>query len=263
MTVSLRWWDHWREPMTKLNEERARGGVRLQKALADAGVASRRHAEDLIRAGRVFVNGQAVQAMGVTVHPLHDQIVVDGRPIIQREGHTYLILHKPRRVLTTASDPHGRPTVMHYVTGFGRVFPVGRLDYESEGLVFMTDDGDLANRLIHPRYEHEKEYRVLLAGRLSDATMKRLRRGAELDDGRAAPTRVSIEKVEGTDTWVRIILKEGRNREIRRIMEALGLQVKRLVRVRLGPLHLDDLPPGEVRRATRAELAGLETIRKA
>lgn len=232
--------------------------MRLQKALAEAGVASRRHAEALIAAGRVKVNGAVVRAMGVTIDPQRDRLEVDGRAVRAAGERTYIMLHKPRNVVTTASDPAGRATIMDFVPRDRRLFPVGRLDRNSEGLVLLTDDGALAHRLMHPRYEHEKEYRVLVEGRLPSQAIQKLREGIELEEGRTAPARVEfVEHVAG-DTWLRIVLREGRKRQIRRMMEAVGHRVKRLVRVRLGPLRLGDLPVGQARPLTPREIAELK-----
>ncbi len=234
--------------------------MRLQKALADAGVASRRHAELLIEAGRVAVNGQIVREMGVQVDPARDEIRVDGRPVRAAREFTYLLLHKPSNFLTTVSDPHGRPTIMQLVPRDKRLFPVGRLDLESEGLVLLTDDGELANRLMHPRYEHEKEYRVLAEGRVPNEAIEKLRAGVELDDGRTAPARVQLVEHVSGDTWLDIVLREGRKRQLRRMLERVGHPVKRLIRVRIGPLHLGDLPAGQWRALSAAELRQLRHI---
>lgn len=232
--------------------------MRLQKALAAAGVASRRHAEELIRAGRVSVNGTVNREMGITVDPAHDRIEVDGRLVTPTDSYTYLMLNKPRRVVTTVVDPEGRPTVMHYLPTKGaRVYPVGRLDFESEGLVLLTDDGALTNRLMHPRYEHEKEYHVLIEGRPPESVLEGLRRGVMLDESRTAPAVVHfIEHVEG-NTWLRVVLREGRKRQIRRMVEALGYRVKQLIRVRIGTLRLGDLKTGKFRPLTAREVATL------
>ncbi len=234
--------------------------VRLQKVLADAGVASRRHAEELIRAGRVTLNGKMIRAMGVKVDPERDRIAVDGRPLYTPSEHTYLMLHKPRHVITTVSDPQGRPTVIDYIPRDKRLFPVGRLDTNSEGLVLLTDDGELANRLMHPRYEHEKEYRVLIEGRPSNDALEKLRAGVPLEEARTAPALIRVEEHVQGDTWLRIVLREGRKRQIRRMVEAVGHRVERLIRVRLGPLELGDLPPGQWRPLTAREVAELKRV---
>ena len=204
------------------------------------------------------MNGTVNREMGVTVDPAHDRILVDGRAIAQTAAYTYLMLNKPRRVVTTVTDPEGRPTVMHYLPAKGpRVYPVGRLDFESEGLVLLTDDGALANRLMHPRYEHEKEYHVLVEGRPPETVLEGLRRGVMLDESRTAPAEVSfIEHVEG-NTWLRVVLREGRKRQIRRMVEGLGHRVKQLIRVRIGRLRLGDLAPGKFRPLTAREVSAL------
>jgi 23S rRNA pseudouridine2605 synthase len=204
------------------------------------------------------VNGTVIREMGVTVDPVHDRIQVDGRLVTQSDVHTYMMLNKPRRVVTTVVDPEGRPTVMHYLTPNGpRVYPVGRLDFESEGLVLLTDDGALANRLMHPRYEHEKEYHVLIEGRPPESVLEGLRRGVMLDESRTAPAMVSfIEHIEG-NTWLRVVLREGRKRQIRRMVEALGYRVKQLIRVRIGTLRLGELASGKYRPLTAREVAEL------
>jgi 23S rRNA pseudouridine2605 synthase len=231
--------------------------MRLQKALAAAGIASRRHAEQLIRAGRVTLNGVVITAMGVTVEA-RDLIQVDGRPIHATQAHTYVLLHKPRHVITTVSDPQGRPTILDFAPKGKRLFPVGRLDADSEGLILLTDDGELANRLMHPRYEHEKEYRVLVTGRPSASALKQLRTGVSLAEGVATAARVTIEQQNANDAWLRIVLREGRKRQIRRMLLAVGYPVKRLIRVRLGALTLGHLPVGQWRALTSREIAALK-----
>jgi len=204
------------------------------------------------------VNGTVIREMGVTVDPVRDRIQVDGRLVTQTTAFTYLMLNKPRRVVTTVVDPEGRPTVMHYLTPKGpRVYPVGRLDFDSEGLVLLTDDGALANRLMHPRYEHEKEYHVLIEGRPPESVLEGLRRGVMLDESRTAPAVVSfIEHIEGR-TWLRVVLREGRKRQIRRMVEALGYRVKQLIRVRIGTLRLGELATGKYRPLNAREVAAL------
>ena len=204
------------------------------------------------------MNGTVIREMGVTVDPVRDRIQVDGRLVTQTATYTYWMLNKPRRVVTTVVDPEGRPTVMHYLTPNGpRVYPVGRLDFESEGLVLLTDDGALANRLMHPRYEHEKEYHVLIEGRPPESVLEGLRSGVMLDESRTAPAVVSfIEHIEG-NTWLRVVLREGRKRQIRRMVEALGYRVKQLIRVRIGTLRLGELASGKYRPLTAREVAAL------
>jgi 23S rRNA pseudouridine2605 synthase len=204
------------------------------------------------------VNGNVIREMGLIVDPARDRIYVDGRQVVQTSAYTYLMLNKPRRVVTTVFDPEGRPTVMHYLARNGpRVYPVGRLDFDSEGLVLLTDDGALANRLMHPRYEHEKEYHVLIEGRPPEKVLEGLREGVILDESRTALAAVSfIEHIDG-NTWLRVILREGRKRQIRRMVEAMGYRVKQLIRVRLGTLRLGELASGKFRPLTTQEVASL------
>ncbi len=203
------------------------------------------------------VNGVVVREMGVQVVPGRDRIAVDGNLVELKHDHIYYVLHKPRGVVSTASDPEGRRTVLDLVPHDRRVYPVGRLDYESEGLVLLTDDGELANRLLHPRYEQEREYRALVSGTPPDAVLAKLCEGIELEDGRTAPARFQLDSRIGGDAWLRIVLREGRNRQVRRMLESVGFPVKRLVRWRLATLRLGDLPLGQWRRLTPREVADL------
>lgn len=230
---------------------------RLQKYLARCGVASRRASEGLIAEGRVRVNGSVTAAPGTTVDPAADRVEVDGRVVRPPADHTYVMLNKPIGVVSTASDPRGRRTVVDLVPSDARLYPVGRLDYDSEGLLLLTDDGDLALRLTHPRHEAEKEYRALLQGDLRDDVLAQLGRGVILDGKRTARARFARLDAHPDGTWVRVVLHEGRNRQIRRMVEAVGLEVVRLVRVRVGSLWLGDLAPGMWRRLTPAEVAAL------
>jgi 23S rRNA pseudouridine2605 synthase len=236
---------------------------RLQKVLAQAGVASRRACEELIRQGRVQVNGQVVTELGTQVDPNRDEISVDGAPISSPAEKVYLILNKPPGYISTVHDPWGRPTVLDLIPHQGRLYPVGRLDAESEGLLLLTNDGRLTHRLTHPRYEHEKEYLALVKGRPKEAVLSQLRQGVDLEEGRTAPAKVSrasrkegLETPPGT-TWLRIVVHEGRKRQIRRMCAAVGHPVQRLIRVRMGPLRLDALKPGQWRPVTERELAAL------
>jgi 23S rRNA pseudouridine2605 synthase len=226
------------------------------------GVASRRHAEEMIRAGRVSVNGEVVRGMGVRVNPAKDRIAVDGQTKQPAREHVYLMLNKPRNVITTVSDPEGRPTIMEYLPkdgSIGRIYPVGRLDFQSEGLVLLTDDGALANKLMHPRYEHEKEYHVLVEGRPSPQAIESLRHGMDLEEGKTAPAQVEvIEHIDG-NTWLRVVLHEGRNRQIRRMVEQIGHRVRELTRVRIGTLRIGDLASGKWRYLTGREISELRT----
>jgi 23S rRNA pseudouridine2605 synthase len=223
-------------------------GERLQKILAAAGVASRRAAEDLIRAGRVTVNG-AVATLGESADADRDAIALDGEPI-QREPLEYWIVNKPRGVLTTVSDPQGRSTVIDLAReSTARLFPVGRLDLLSEGLVLLTNDGPLAHSLLHPSFGEEREYRVTVRGSIDRSTLRRISEGVELEDGLTAPARAGAVRFdpETRTTRFALTLVEGRKRQIRRMMRELGHPVVRLVRVRMGPIELGRLASGKAR----------------
>jgi 23S rRNA pseudouridine2605 synthase len=230
-----------------------RDGERLQKVLARIGVGSRRVSEELIAGGRVTVNGE-VAVLGRRVDPDSDHITVDGVPLSVRPGLVYYLLNKPPGVVTTAADPQGRPTVVDLVPTEPRVFPVGRLDAETEGLLLLTNDGDLAHRLTHPRFGVEKEYLAEVAGTPTAATLRTLREGVTLDDGPTAPARVALLP----PTALRIVIHEGRNRQVRRMCEALGHPVLRLVRVRIGPIAERSLVPGAWRALSTDEVQALE-----
>ena len=234
---------------------------RLQKYLARCGVASRRASEQLITSGRVRVNGERVVELGTSVDPERDRVEVDGRAVRPPDRLSYVALNKPIGVVSTASDPRGRRTVLDLVPGDARLFPVGRLDYDSEGLIVLTDDGDLAMRLTHPRHGAEKEYRALLRGDVTDEVLARLSAGIELDGKPTAPATFERLETHPDGVWVRVVLHEGRNRQIRRMVEAVGLEVVRLVRVRVGSLRLGSLPPGAWRRLSAAEVAALRGTR--
>jgi 23S rRNA pseudouridine2605 synthase len=243
-------------PPDPTNQPATPEGERLQKALAHAGVGSRRASEDLIREGRVTVNGR-VAILGERIDPKADRVEVDGTRIPLDPALRYYALHKPRGVVTTAKDPHGRPTVADFYPPGERVFPVGRLDRESEGLLLLTNDGELANRLTHPRFEVEKEYLAEVDGVPKERVLSRLVRGVELDDGMArAKLARPVAGARGR-TAVRIVMTEGRKREVRRMLGAVGLPVRRLIRVRLGPIRIERLAPGEVRELTSEEVGKL------
>ena len=232
---------------------------RLQKILARTGLGSRRGCEELIIAGRVQVNGQ-VATLGCKADPQRDHVQVDGRPITAAEPLVYVLLHKPRGVLSAVESPDPRRTVRDLVPVPGTLFPVGRLDAESEGLILLTNDGDLTNRLTHPRYGHEKEYRVLVARHPDKEHFEAFRRGVVLEDGhRTAPAVMYVEKLSGKGAWLRVTLREGRKRQIREMCTLLGLPVVRIVRIRMGTLLLDRLKPGEWRYLTPAEITALKT----
>ena len=233
---------------------------RLQKILAQAGYGSRRACEDFITAGRVRVNGQIAQ-LGQKADPAVDKITVDGKPIAAAEALTYIALHKPRNVLSTIERERGddRPTVRDLVNVPEHVYPVGRLDFESEGLVLMTNDGELTNQLTHPRYGHEKEYRVLVARRPDEQQLEAWRRGVILDDGyKTSPVEVRFEGAQGKGAWVRVIMGEGRKRQIRETCKQLGLPVVRILRTRIGSLRLDNLKARQWRYLTMKEVEELK-----
>jgi 23S rRNA pseudouridine2605 synthase len=234
---------------------------RLQKYLARCGVASRRASEQIIAGGRVRVNGQVAAELGTSVDPSEDRVEVDGRVIMPPVAHAYVLLNKPIGVVSTANDPKGRRTVLDLVQTDARLFPVGRLDYDSEGLILLTDDGDLALRLTHPRHTVEKEYAALFTGEVTDAALAQLRDGVPLDRRATIPARVERGNSGPDGTWVHITIREGRNRQIRRMAEHVGLGVNRLIRVRIGPLRLGTLPPGSWRTLSAAEVAALQGTR--
>ncbi len=229
------------------------GPERLQKVMARAGVASRRVSEELIDAGRVTVNGVTAR-LGDKVDPTVDEIAVDGVVTSIDPTRVTFVLNKPAGVISTAKDTHGRPTVVDLIDTERRVFPVGRLDADSEGLLLVTNDGALAQRLTHPSYGVDKEYLVSVEGEPSRGALRTLRDGVELDDGRTAPARVS----QLSPGLLRIVLHEGRNRQIRRMCDAVGHRVTRLVRTRIGSLSDPTLQPGESRELTLDELRALE-----
>ena len=239
------------------------GPIRLQKLLAGAGVASRRAAEALIRAGRVAVNG-VVAKLGDRADPFVDDVTLDGESL-RAENASYWLINKPKGVLTTVSDPEGRPTILSLLPDTEhRLFPVGRLDLETEGLVLMTNDGDLANRLLHPSHEVEREYVVRVRGFFEKKSRERLAQGVRLEDGVTGPGRVDRARYdrERDDTTFHFTIREGRKRQIRRSLLALGHPVRALQRVRMGPLHLGRLPIGKARRVTPRERAALERLRR-
>ena len=236
---------------------------RLQKIIAAAGIASRRKAEELIASGRVQVNGQTVTELGSKADPDIDHVRVNGRLLHGAQRHVYLLLNKPKGYVTTMSDPEKRPTVMDLIRGVkGRVYPVGRLDYASEGLLLLTNDGELAHRLMKASSHVPKTYVVKVAGTPKEEAISKLRAGVSIatDDGkrvRTSPAQVRVVK-EAANPWYEITLIEGRNRQIRRMFEAVGHHVEKIKRVRYGPLTLD-VPPGEFRPLTLKEVKGLKS----
>lgn len=236
------------------------GGIRLQKVLRDASGISRRHAEDAIVAGRVKVNGK-VATLGMRVDLDTDVVMMDGKPIKSTPTgtKTTIMLNKRGGCVTTRSDPNGRPTVFHSLPqDFRRLFPVGRLDYETEGLLLLTDDGDLAYRLTHPKFEVEKEYEAHLDAPLSKTDRERLERGLKTPELITSPAKLHMIGTDGT-CW-RVTIHEGKNREVRRMFEAVGLRVTALKRVRVGGLALGDVKVGSWRKLTQSDIKKLETV---
>jgi 23S rRNA pseudouridine2605 synthase len=233
-------------------------GIRLQKVLAQAGVASRRASEILIDRGRVEVNGQTVREQGVRVDPQRDVIRVDGSRIPPPRRHVYLVLNKPRGVVSTLHDPEGRPTLADLIERRKeRLFHVGRLDTDTEGLIILTNHGEFAHRLAHPSYEVEKTYLAEVEGVVEAATLKRMRGGLMLDDGPVKPDKVTVKSRGPAKSLVEVTLHEGRNHIVRRMFDAVGHPVRRLSRIQIGPVRLGQLAQGASRELTSAELGAL------
>lgn len=231
---------------------------RLQKFLARAGVASRRRAEELIRLGRVAVNGETVTDLGVKVDPARDAVTVDGETVQPPRAYRYVLLNKPAGVVTTLADPQGRRTVAEFVPPDApRLFPVGRLDYNTTGLLLLTNDGELAHALMHPRYHVPKTYRALVDGVPDLADVERLRAGVRLDDGMTAPAEVSVSPAGPDTAVVTLTIREGRKRQVRRMLSAVGHPVRTLARIAFGPLTDEGLPIGSTRELSPAEVEAL------
>jgi len=237
--------------------------MRLQRYLAQAGIASRRKCEELIVAGSVRVNGLTARELGTIIDPANDRVEYNGRVIVATAEHAYYVLHKPFGVVTTMHDPEGRRTVADIVRSQGvaqRVVPVGRLDYDTAGVLLLTDDGDLAHVLTHPRFGVEKTYRATVRGRLPPEAVTALGAGVKLDDGRAAPAIVHVVAVRRLRSTVDITIHEGKNRQVRRMFEELDHPVLDLVRLRFGPVALGALAPGALRPASEREVRDLRSI---
>lgn len=231
---------------------------RLQKYMARSGVASRRASEQLIEQGRVFVNGHEVTRLGTTVDPQRDTVTVDGRIIRPASEFHYILLNKPAGYVTTVRDPGGRPTVMQLVADVGdRIYPVGRLDAASEGLLLLTNDGDLANQLLHPRYEVPKRYRATVRGNVTKAVLGRLASGVQLEDGPTAPARARLIRQSSNESVLELTLVEGRNRQVRRMCAAVGHPVLHLERIAFGPIRMGRLQRGRYRRLSAGEVGQL------
>lgn len=235
--------------------------IRLQKILAQAGVASRRAAEEMILAGRVRVNGKVITELGTKADPSEDRIEVDGKPITAVEKKVYYVLNKPVGYVSTMKDPQGRPSLADLTSGVKeRVFPVGRLDYDTSGILIVTNDGELAHLLAHPKKEIDKFYKAKVRGVPTEKELEKLRKGILLDDGITAPARVRILSIHKNNAWLEIIIHEGRNRQVRRMCEAVGYPVLKLKRVRIGTLEAGELKPGELRRLTDKEIDKLKIL---
>jgi 23S rRNA pseudouridine2605 synthase len=241
---------------------------RLQKLIAEAGIASRRHAEELISAGHVTVNGEVVKTLGTKADPERDHIKVKGRlinPLLKGRELVYVLLNKPRQVLSSVSDPEGRPLVTELVpSALGRLHPVGRLDFNTEGLLLLTNDGEFTNVITAARNRVQKVYEVKVKGVPPEHALDRLRRGIVLDDGvRTAPTEIKPLSESETNSWFQVVLREGRNQQIRRMFDAIGHSVLKLRRTRIGFLHDEALKPGHWRLLSPAEVARFKKMKQA
>jgi 23S rRNA pseudouridine2605 synthase len=237
--------------------------ARLQKILSAARIASRRASEQLILEGRVMVNGETVRELGAKADPEKDSIKVDGRRIKTDIPHRYIVLYKPKGYVTTRKDPEGRKTVMDLIGDSQYIYPVGRLDYDTEGLLLLTTDGDLAARLMHPRHEVDKEYEVIVLGVPDPRALDKLKKGVYIEGGRTSPAHVHVgSTVAGRKptTLLTITIGEGRNRQIRKMCSAVGLPVRDLRRIRMGPITLGRLRPGQWRELTPAEVKRLKAV---
>lgn len=232
-------------------------GVRLQKALAAAGVASRRASEELIVQGRVKVNGKVVRELGTRIDPSVDQVQVDRNPVQMDPEKMYFAFHKPRSVLSTMSDDKGRRCIADYFVGFDRLYNVGRLDYETTGLILMTNDGELANQLLHPKYEVEKLYAAKVMGKVGKVELQKLKDGVQLEDGLAKADKVRVLDQNDAFSLVEIVLHSGKNRIVRRMFEAVGHPVMDLTRKSFGPIHLKALKVGQFRELSKLEVGSL------
>ncbi|MBV9230747.1 MAG: rRNA pseudouridine synthase [Chloroflexi bacterium] len=250
-----------------MNDEHSEsgGGERLARFLAHAGIASRRHAEELIAAGRVQVNGSVVTAQGTRIDPIHDSVSVDGKVVQAAVKYVYLLLHKPVGYVSTAHDPQGRPTVLDLLPREVRqlrVYPVGRLDRDTSGLLLLTNDGAFALRLTHPRYSMEKHYEAFVQGHPAENSLAALRSGVVIseDDGsrhKTAPAQVQLLRRAGANSWLALTIHEGRKRQVRRMLAAIGHPVLQLARVGVGPLTLEGVPAGQWRYLTDTEVQAL------
>lgn len=228
---------------------------RLQKMLAKAGIASRRKAEELIRQGRVKIDGRVVTEMGIQVDPEHQRVEFDGKPVTVEEKKVYVLLHKPAGYVSTVHDPQGRPIVTELIKGIQeRVFPVGRLDLDTEGALLLTNDGELAQKILHPSFEVNKTYRATVKGRPGKKKVEMLSRGIDIDGRKTWPAKVKVLTVGSGETALQITIHEGRKRQVRKMCEAIGHPVLRLKRTAYGKLKLGDLAPGKFRLLANKDL---------
>ena len=235
--------------------------VRLQKLIAGTGLASRRKAETLITAGRVTVNGKVITELGTKVDPGRDHVKVDGKHLSGAQPFVYLMLNKPKHVMSTLDDPGGRTTVKDFLRGVSvRVFPVGRLDFDSEGLMLLTNNGELAQALLHPRYHVPKTYLIKVKGVLTDDEIAQLERGVRLEDGMTSPAMVKKVRKAEANSWLEITIREGRKHQVKRMLESVGHPVIKLIRIRMGPLSLGNLASGEFRFLTDREANQLREL---
>ena len=235
--------------------------MRLHKYMASCGVASRRKCEEKIKQGEVAVNGNVVTEMGVSVEPGKDRVTVNGKEISLPSDMVYIMLNKPKCVVSTAFDPEGRKTVLECVPYEERLYPVGRLDYHTEGLIFLTNDGDAAYRLTHPKYEIEKEYIAVIKGDISRSEVLKLQSGVVIDDVKTAPAKVAVIDLTEHTTTLSIIIHEGRNRQVRKMLQAVEKEVLRLVRVRIGDITLGNLEVGQSRMLNSVEKAYINNFK--
>ncbi len=235
--------------------------IRVQKIIANVGIASRREAEKMIEEGRVTINGVPAK-LGDKADPEKDHIKIDGKLLkVKKTENVYIILNKPKKVMCTTNDPEGRQTVLDLLKGIkNRVWPVGRLDYHSEGLVLITNDGELSLRLTHPKYKIEKVYEVKVKDLPDEKKIEKLKKGIWLEDGKTAPCEISFIKKTTENSWFRIILKEGKKRQIRRMFHAIGHDVMKLKRISMGPIKLGKLPVGSFRFLTEREIINLKKL---
>ncbi|MBQ2698892.1 MAG: rRNA pseudouridine synthase [Firmicutes bacterium] len=234
---------------------------RLQKVLAARGVASRRACEELITAGRISVNGVIVTELGCKVDPAKDELALDGSPIAAPPRLRYILLNKPAGYITSANDERGRRTVLDLLKGVEeRVYPVGRLDYDTCGLLILTNDGELTNALLHPSYQVDKTYQALAEGQITERELERLRRGVRLKDGMTAPAEVRLRRRDAKGSLVELTIHEGRNRQVRRMLEAVGHPVLHLKRISFAGLQAGNLPLGSFRDLTAAEVRALQKL---